>query len=205
MWVWILCLPPGKAPRGGLRSCIVTDNTSYNPPLVVLTMQNTSEFCTFALGHLTFPTRLGLHTELDCPTLSPCFWTIPLGHQWRQHWMFFLLSNIIHSVSHYFSALAEANYWIKEYSSIPLIYLGSKFPLQIHSEPFSPQQLSTCSNKLTLKLKTHKIIQSAWLATASFPKTHKTKTLQILWNFSLLTASSKVQCNRSQHSTKHSH
>ena len=31
--------------------------------------------------------------------------------------------------------------------NIPSIYLGSRFPLQIHSEPFSLQPWSTCSNK----------------------------------------------------------
>ena len=73
--------------------------------------------------------------------------------------------------------------------TIQLIYLGSKFPLQIYSGPFSPQQWSTAatngppnSNRVPSQNDPAKIRPPAlhtspivypWLASTSFPKTRR--------------------------------
>ena len=85
----------------------------------------------------TFPT--GLRTELDCPTLSPGL----LGHPRRRRWMFSTLRH--HSLS--LLQCTRRHNLLTQITS----HRSALAPNSIHSEPFSPQPWSTCSNKPTSK------------------------------------------------------
>ena len=98
-------------------------------------------------SHPTFLT--GLYTELKCPTLSPGFLIISLGHPQRRHWMFFVSLTSHESFTQRISVHLQTQFIGSK--NILLIYLSSKCTLDIHSGPFSPKPWSTCSNKQTFK------------------------------------------------------